>query len=282
MVKYLWLAPIGLLVILVLYNNWQVGWLNVKVNQEKAKAKEAARPANLEVTLLQSADCPLCSSLDPYLDYLEKNGGQLNKINQVDVKSAEGQALAQKYQINKAPGLIVAGELAKKETLKKFFDANGEIIDNIFVFRNVFPPYYDLLNSSVKGLVNLTMIRDSACTECYDVSAHQKIIENFGVKLNEVKEALSNSAAGQALIKQYQLPYLPTIVLSPEIELYPQVRQLWPQLGQISADGSYVFTEGVKQMGVYHDLALGKIVKPAPSNQSQSAPAVNQEPINQP
>lgn len=271
-VKYLWLTPIGLLVVLALYNNAQLGWLNFKVNQEQAKAAEAARPANLEVTLLASADCQQCSSLDPYLDYLEKNGGQLNKINQLEVKSAEARALIQKYQINQVPVMIISGELDKKDALNKFFDANGEIIDGVFVFRNVFPPYYELADNSIKGLVSLTMIKDSACGECYDVANHQKIIENFGVKLTDIKEVLSSSAEGQALIKQYQLPYLPTIVLSSEIGRYAQVRQLWPQLGVISNNGNYVFTEGVKQMGAYHELASGKIIKPAAAEVQQSAP----------
>lgn len=270
--KYLWLTPIVLLVVLALYNNGQVGWLNFKVNRERAKAKEEARPANLEVTLLQSADCQNCSSADPYLDYLEKNGGRLTKVNKVEIASAEGQALIQKYQIKQAPTFIVTGELEKKAALKSFFDANGEVIDGTFVWRNVFPPYLDLADNSIKGVVDLTMIADSACADCYDVANHQKIIQNFGVKLNEVKTVESSSAEGKALIQKYQLKYLPTIVASSEIGRYVQVRQLWPQLGLISDDGSYVFTEGVKQMGAYHDLVLGKIIKPASTEVQQSAP----------
>lgn len=270
-VKYLWLGPVGLLVVLALYNNAQLGWLNFKVNQEQAIAAEEARPANLEATVLESADCQPCSSADPYLDYLEKNGGALTKINKVEVASAEGQALIRQYQIKQAPALLVSGELEKKPALKSFFKANGEIIDGTFVWRNVFPPYLDLADNSIKGVVDLTMIIDSACAECYDVSNHQKIIQNFGVKLNEVKTVESLSAEGRSLISKYQLPYLPTIVMSPEISRYVQVKQLWPELGLVAEDGNYVFTEGVKQMGVYHDLALGKIVKPAAA--SSAGPA---------
>jgi hypothetical protein len=167
------------------------------------------------------------------------------------------------------PTLIVEGELDKKESLSKFWSANGQIVGNSFILRNIPPPYLDVYSGLVRGLVTLTKIRDPLCQSCYDVDNHLKVLNSFGIKIIETNDLTADSLEGQNLINKYKIQFLPTIVLSSEASVYSQLQKIWPQVGIIADDGSYIFTKGVAKMGSYKDLTTGEIINPSLSSGNQ-------------
>lgn len=236
---------------------------NALTNQKMAAAAEANRPANLDLTLLTDAACQDCFNLNSVLDNIKKENVKINSQKTIDSAGDEGKQLVAKFAIKKLPTFLIKGELEKNSTLTKFFAQTGDIINDTFVFRQIGGPYVDTATGKVKGRVNLVLLTDITCMECYDVTQHEIILKQFGLqptaKVLDIK-----SAAGSALRNKYGIKLAPTFILSGDVNEYPSFKTVWPQVGTVAYDGAYIFTKGVPFMGVYKDLTTNKIVTPAP------------------
>ena len=124
-------------------------------------------------------------------------------------------------------------------------------------------PYYDLKTLKVRGLVTLTYLTDKSCTSCYNVSIHKSIFGNplgFAMKIvNETTYDISDPT-GKALIDKYKITNVPTVIMKGDPAAYARLTAVWPQVGTVDSDGSYVF-RNVGLLGVvYMNLTSGKIV----------------------
>lgn len=233
---------------------------NLLLDKKIAEAKEAERPANLEILTLKDSNCQECFKLDPLLAVIKKENVKIITEMNVEVASAEGMDLIKKYNIDKAPMLIISGEIEKNETLKKLWQQLGEVKDNIFILRNVGAPYLLTISGDIRGKVKLVELTDTKCKQCYDVTKHEAILKNFGVYLEDTKILDFGSKEAKKLVSNYKIKLLPTIILTGDLSAYPDINAVWPQVGTVEKDGTYIFREGVKQMGTYKDLTSGKII----------------------
>lgn len=236
---------------------------NALTNKKMAETAEAKRPANLDLIIITDQTCQDCFDLNSVLDSVKKENIKINSQKTVDSASDEGKQLIEKLAIQKLPTFLVTGELAKEANLAKFFSQTGNTIDNTFVFRQVGGPYVDPATGKVKGRVNLTLLIDITCTECYEVTQHEIILKQFGINAS-AKVVDIKSAAGQALVNKYGIKLAPTFVLTGDASAYPNLKSVWPQVGIVANDGAYVFTKGVPFMGVYKNLTTNKVITPAP------------------
>ncbi len=241
---------------------------NALTNQKMAEAAEAKRPANLDLVMITDANCQNCFDLNSVLENIKKENVKINSQKTIDRASDEGRQFVAKFAIKKLPTFLVKGELAKDSVLVKFFSQAGDTIDDTFVFRQVGGPYVDTATGKIKGRVNLVLLTDITCTQCYDVTQHEIILKQFGIsapaKVVDVKSAL-----GQALVKAYVIKMVPTFVLSGDVKEYPSLASVWSQVGIVARDGAYVFTKGVPFMGVYKNLTTNKVITPAPESAPQ-------------
>lgn len=234
---------------------------NILLKHKLTQAQEAARPANLTLTIINEPDCPDCFNVATLIEQLKKENAKIIEEKTVARFSAEGQQLIEKWKITKLPTIIISGEIEKNDKIKSNLQRLGEIKDNEFILRQIGGPYVVAETGEVKGRVILTMLTDISCAECYDVARHQAIISQFGVyPQSEIFN--KDSVEGKKLIKKYAIRYLPTIIMTGDLAVYPQLKEVWKQVGVIAKDGAYVFKEGVKTMGIYKDLATNKIIKP--------------------
>lgn len=238
---------------------------NSLTNQKLAETTEAKRPANLDLVMIADATCPDCFDLNSVLDNLKKENVKINSQKTIDYTSDEGKQLVAKFALTKLPTFLIKGELAKDSVVAKFFSQAGDMTDDTFVFRQVGGPYVDTTTGKVKGRVNLVLLTDITCLECYDVTQHEIILKQFGLqpaaKVLDIK-----SAAGVALKNKYGIKMVPTFILSGDVNAYPSFKTVWPQVGIIAYDGAYVFTTGVPFMGVYKNLSTNKVITPAPES----------------
>lgn len=245
---------------------------NVLLSKNLTETAEKNRPALLHLTLITDKSCTDCFNLKPVIDFIKKENVKIDSETSVDSSSDEGKKLITKFGIKKLPTFTVQGEVKKNTNLNQFFSkageiATGDIADDTFVFRQVGGPYVDTASGKVKGRINLVLLTDITCTECYDVTQHETILKQFGMepatKVLDVK-----SAAGSALASKYGIKLVPTFVLSGDVKEYPSFTapSVWPQVGIVAKDGAYVFTKGVPLMGVYKDLTTNKVIKPAPAS----------------
>lgn len=235
------------------------------LNKKLAETAEANRPANLELIMLSDKTCADCFNLNTILDQIKKENVKINSNQTIDGASDEGKQLIEKFAIKKLPTFLVKGELEKNSVLTKFFSQAGDTADNTFVFRQTGGPYVDAATKKIKGRLNLLLLTDITCTECYDVTQHETILRQFGMqptsKVVDVK-----SAEGRSLVSRYGIKMVPAFVLSGDVAAYPSFKPVWPEVGTIAYDGAYVFNKGVPFMGVYKNLSTNKVITPAPQS----------------
>ena len=74
----------------------------------------------------------------------------------------------------------------------------------------------------------------------------------------------ASSSEGRALIRQYSIAALPTVIISPEAEAYADLITAWKGVGSVEKDGWLVFRK-MDALGqeTYNDLKTGTVIRPA-------------------
>ncbi len=284
MVIGLVVAVIILAVALIFIFKGKSGATGVAANSGKTATTQKAEPqVDIRFTLITSKTCTDCFDLNLLVDSLKNSPNSPVKVTGVDTldsSDAKAQALITKYKITKVPALIAAGSIDKNSTLKDFFTKLGTIENNVFVLRQVIPPYVDVASGQVKGVLSLTYLSDTACKECYDVKLHENALQALGMYIKDQKTVDVSSDEGKTLLKNYKITLVPTILIKGDTSEYPNFDQVWATVGKVDAtDGTKILTD-VSVMGNYFDLAKNKLVKPAPATTTaattQTAPATAQ------
>lgn len=236
--------------------------VNSALDKKIAMAEEEARAADITITILTDSSCDGCFNPNSLVKAIKKENVKVNLEKTIDINSSEGKELIAKFGIAKVPTMLVAGEIEKPAALKNLWNRLGDIKDNTFVLRQVGAPYIDLNSNQVRGMIKLVMLSDSSCVQCYNVSNHKAALRNLGILSPESETLDINLPDGQKLVNQYGIKMAPTIVLTGDIEAYPDLIAIWPQVGTVESDGAYVFRDGVKLMGAYRDLASNQVIEP--------------------
>ena len=175
---------------------------NSAVNAKVAEQKEEARPANLEMTILQDDNCKECYDITKVIGGLEKLNVKITKKTFVERTSDEGKQLIEKYQVKKLPTFVLTGEINKGNELKAALSKMGTTQGDVFVFDLKGGPYAMASTGEIKGKVNLLLITDVTCTTCYDVTQHEIILSQFGLS-PQSKVVDAKSAEGKKAINKY-------------------------------------------------------------------------------
>lgn len=223
--------------------------INKIASKKVLEAKEAAKPLEIAVTTLQDSSCTDCFDLTNTVSALKALNVKVLEEKVLEVSSVEGKELIQKYNLEKIPTVIVTGQI------EKFEDPAFEKKQDALVFIGTLPPYFDVNKNSVVGLVRLTVIKDSSCTQCNDINPFINQFAALGVKIVSEEDLEYTQAA--SIITKYKITKVPTVILSSELEAYPTVSGAWSSVGNRSEDGSFVLTSINPP---YRDLVRAKIV----------------------
>lgn len=230
-------------------------------NTNAATAKDAPK---LRITVVTSKNCAeKCFDINIFLNALKQNGIEEIGSEVINIEDKQGQDLVAKYKIEKVPTVLISGELNKNAQLAQAWPALGEIIDDVFIFRKLIPPYIEVASGNLRGNFSLIYLTDQACQKCYDVKLHDTALGNLGLITTDKKEVDISSAEGKDLIKKYAIAEVPTVLMSGDLSEYSGLQQIWPVVGKITDDGTYVFTK-MDEMGSYFNLKTGQVVEVAP------------------
>jgi hypothetical protein len=213
---------------------------------------------------LNATKCTECVDQSGWIDTFKQNDIIMDGVTYVDVDSPQGTELADKYNISFVPTFIFSSDMGAYDIIKQNWNGLGTVEeDGSYVLRYKAVPYYDLKTLKVRGLVTLTYLTDKSCTSCYNVSIHKSIFGNplgFAMKIvNETTYDISDPT-GKALIDKYKITNVPTVIMKGDPAAYARLTAVWPQVGTVDSDGSYVF-RNVGLLGVvYMNLTSGKIV----------------------
>ena len=218
------------LVLLLVVNIFLAFGANKKLKEGIEAAKEAAKPAKIQLTLIKNSKCADCFDASQYLNYVKSSKVEVLSEKTLEFDSSEGKGLISKYNVQKIPSLLVTGELDKLnlEGFNKVQDA--------LVLSQISPPYTDASNGKVAGRVSLKLIKDNSCDKCNDLKVLLSQISLAGIKIAEQKEISAASNEGKALIDKYKIGFAPTLILSEDAGEYEIIQQAWPQIGTKEAD----------------------------------------------
>lgn len=228
-----------LLIIISIINVGVILGINSASEQQKKIAAEVARPANIEIIKISSS-CTDCFNIDAVIEQIKAMNVKVTTEKTVDYTAPEGYSIVNRYGIVKLPSLIITGEINKSSSLTSFWNSNGKIENNTFIFTAVKPPYTDATTNKIAGRVAVTKIYDSSCGNCTDMNRLIADLERLSVKITDKKELDYNSNESKELISKYSIKIIPTIVLSSEIAAYEDILPVILQSSTKETDSSYV------------------------------------------
>ncbi len=192
--------------------------ISKKAGMTAAEQMERNRPAAIQATSI-SADCSECSSADSIIKIVETAKVNITKKTALAAKDAESQQLIQKHGIKRLPTVIVTGEI-DKANLAGFAKSEGAM-----VYQQAPPPYFDVADERIKGLVSITLVNASSCRECADMAPLISQLKKQAT-VTDFKVFDKDSQEGKKIIDEYEMERLPGILVSNEIMEYPAGPQL--------------------------------------------------------
>ena len=194
---------------------------------------------------ISASNCPACMNASYFMESLEKSSlvsMAFSNKTILEENSTQAQNLIKKYNITKLPTLFLSSDVMVYPVFNEIA-TYGEMKDGWFILRSVKPPFVDLTNHSIRGYVDAVYIVNSSCTDCFDISGlSDYLVQSAGIELSNTTSYEINSTQGAALVKKYNLTAIPTLLFSPELSVYPHMKEIWlNQTNSIEADGWYVF-----------------------------------------
>jgi hypothetical protein len=242
----------------LVYDNLMPPYMDAVSNEIKGKVKL--------ITLKQDS-CTKCADVDAVSDNLKASNVFIDKEEELSSTSAKGKELIKQLNIKKLPALLISQEIEEYPIVEQIEKAGLLFKDGYYLVEGGVP-YYDLETSKTRGLVDLTLLTDDSCEDCYDVSLHKIIFANIGLFIDGENTIDIGSIEGKKLVEKYKLVNVPTVFLSGDMDAYDGFKEdLWGKVGTIENDGNYVF-RNIELLGpeiLYKNLATGEIVKPIPA-----------------
>lgn len=263
---YIGYGVLGLILLLGVILLWKA---HMTINTQIAEAEDAAKPAEIELTLITPVDCEECVDGNILMEEIQKQDVRLLNSETFTQDSEEGLALMDTYSIERLPAILVKGQYDKQNVQEAFASLEGEEQNGTLVIEVTQPVYIDLASGEPVGLVDVTYLTDSSCADCYDPVRHKTILQNnFGVTIQSEQTIDARSTQGRALINQYDIKQTPTVLLSSQALAYTRLAQTWTQVGTIEEDGTFVFRTNTALGDVtYKDLETGEIILPESSDE---------------
>lgn len=216
--------------------------------------------AELRFTIIAPENCEDCWNVDLFFEAMAQYNIKELGRETLNVNDKKAQNLIDQYAITQVPTILIAGELDKDPNLAQAWPNLGEVIDGVFIFRRIVPPFIEISSGELRGKFSVIYLDDASCDECYDVALHDNALLNLGMQTDDKRTVDIDSDEGKELIEKYSITAVPTIFLAGDLTVYEGLAQVWPIFGQIADDGVYYFT-GMEAMGNYRDLESGQVIE---------------------
>lgn len=218
-----------------------------------------------KLVVIQPDNCEKCFDIYQVTDFI-KGFLEINykKVEELKASDETAKQYIKDYEIQMLPTFIMMGDMKAVDMGKAVEESSvGKKTDEVFVYKNKFPPFYNLVSSQVEGQFEITYLTDDTCTDCYAVRLHDLALQNLIMAPTSSSTYDISSAEGKKILRDYKIQYVPTIILRGDLNAYQNFPSLWATVGTIEKDGAYVFREnGLEFMGKYKNLWTGKVITP--------------------
>ncbi|MCH8329241.1 MAG: hypothetical protein IIB81_02515 [Nanoarchaeota archaeon] len=241
---------IGIFVLLgiLLFNSFFVFGVGKSLDAKVEEAKELAKPAELGLIKIESS-CSDCFDIDSIAETL-KESADLNIIKEKTLTGSSQDAIKiiKKYGIEKLPTILLTGEIEKASI------QNFKQVDDVLMFYGITPPYEDAVTKKVIGKVSSIIISDNNCDVCADLGLILQNLKQSGVFVDKEEEFDFSGAKAKELIGKLGIEKLPVLLLSDDIDAYPEIAQSMNQAG-LKKQGYYI----IESQAPYVEAESGKI-----------------------
>lgn len=225
------------------YNLWKLDKQLDEIESAKPKIKE------MKVTFISAPDCDDCTDISSVADAIK----QLPNIRVTEQQTLEfenAKELVEKYGIKRLPSVVLTGSIADLE-LPIF-----ERVADALVLLQTPPPFYDVENEKIAGLVKITIIKDDTCAECHDLVGVIPQFSQVGVEITGQEVIDASEEKAKELIERYKITKIPTMIMNKEAQEYEILSPLWNEVGSVEEDEVLVLREAIPP---FKDLETGKV-----------------------
>ncbi len=214
------------------------------------------KPVKLSFTVITSADgqCDKCFDAETVIGLIkESHNIKISNKKILTVGSLSYQRVIKEYGVNNLPALVVSGDISDERILGAWTAFQGKEKANKIVIQNLLP-YYDLKEEKIKGLVNVVVVTDEKCEECFDGNQYLEIINRLGMAVGDFNLYDVTSSSGLEFVQKYGITKIPALVLSPDANDYPGLASFWKEAGTVEDDGMFVLREVQKIGGDFKNI----------------------------
>jgi len=251
-------------------NNGKADFNDFELNNDALVLSEVSAPyldiesdevrGKVEIIEIIDSSCEKCRSLSSIPLSFSEAGVSIKDWKKVEYNSAEGRGLVSKFGIKEVPAVLISAEINYYEDIKQsLIQLDLEEKQGFYSLHSTIPPYRDLSQNKIIGLVDLIMLTDTSCEICYDINVNKQILRGLGVVIESENDYDIGSSKGKELISKYNIQKVPIIILSPEAKYYESFINAWNQVGGVESDGWFVMRKP-EGLGTVKDLSLGQII----------------------
>ncbi len=241
-----------ILVILGIFLIAQLYSLNNLVDKRIADAKEAARPADIQLSIIDSASCRDCYDIAPVVALIKSSAVNITDEKKLDISSEEAKKLISDYGISEIPSVIITGEIDKSKLAAKL---DGSETRNSAVFTKPEAPFIEVSSGKVRGKVTMISLKKDGCEECFNLTSIIGELNSL-LKFESRREVNADSSEGKNLIDKYKIKKIPALILDKEAGVYPAIAENWNQVGTKEEDGSFIIRQIIPP---YYSVDDGRI-----------------------
>lgn len=235
--------------------------------QNTTPVEEPGQPySSVSAILLTHGGCPKCNSSHYLLSQLQEFAPlymlNVSSVREVAFDSEEGSRIIEEYGIGAIPTIVLSREASANATFQQIWESSVGTVegDGSFVFRALYPPYFNTTEGRIHGVVTAFQIDADSCSECMDLTpyldymAGSSVMVEFGsrTRLNE------SDPQAQELISRYGITKLPTFIFDSEISVYPLYAEQLSYMLEEQEDGWFVLN---KQVPPYVDLSKNRSIE---------------------
>jgi len=228
------LALAVIVVLIALYYSGTFGEITKTEKKDAVPEKEEIPPPEFELMII-TADCEECIYATTAAEILKSAPTiKITSEKFIEYESEEGKTMVAKYDLKKLPAFLLKGENLDIDLPP--FEKN----DDVLVFGQTPSPYYDVATGQIKGIVSVIKIVDPACEKCFDLEKLMNNLKMFGVYVSTEKTTQFDSPEGKALIEEYDIKKIPTVIFSEGAQEYAQINDVWESVGSVEEDGMMI------------------------------------------
>lgn len=214
----------------------------------------------VQIKHVVDSSCKKCVNLIPISSTLQEQKVFIENEQVIEYHSDKGQELIKKFYIKEIPAVLISEEVNYYSAVKDALIQSGAVEkEGFYAIHSTIPPYRNLSQNKIIGLVDVVYLTKGDCSVCYNVTVNRDVLVRFGLALDNEKTYDIASPEGKQFVQKYNITKAPVIVLSPDAQYYSSFKQAWERVGTIENDGWFVM-RNPEVIGTYWDLERKRIL----------------------